>query len=81
MEEKLSKFVGMVESRMLDEAPAYVLRLEKLFYKSHSGDEVVFTPVLMLAKVFPRQSTEGEQIREVFGLEKVEAQRDYFTVY
>lgn len=81
MEEILSRFVDMVEIRVLDEAPFYVLRLGRLFYKNHSGDEVIFTPVLMLARVFPRESVEGEKIRDVYGLEKVEAQRDCFTTF
>lgn len=79
MEEKLSKYVGMVESREIDEAPAYLLRLGRLFYKEHRGDEIVFTPIMMLAKVFSRESAEGEKIMDFFGLEKVISQRDYFT--
>lgn len=80
MEEKLSKFVDMVEIRKLEEAPFYMLRLGRLFYKEHRGDEVIFTPVLMLAKVFQRQSVEGEKVRDAFCLEKVEAEQvGYFS--
>lgn len=79
MEEKISKYVGMVESREIDEAPSYLLRFGRLFYKDHRGDEIIFTPIMMLAKVFSRESAEGKKIRDFFGLEKVISQRDYFT--
>lgn len=79
MEEKLSQFVDMVERREVDEAPFYLLRLGRLYYRERRGDEVVFTPLSMWAKVFPKGSREGEKIRDVFGLEKVIAQSDYFT--
>lgn len=80
MEEKLSKFVDLVEHREIDEAPFYSLQLGRLYYRDHRGDEVIFTPLSMWAKVFPKGSREGEKIREVFGLEKVVAQQvGYFN--
>lgn len=75
MEEKLSKFVGIVESREIDEAPFYLLQLGRLYYREHQGDVVIFTPLSMWAKVFPKGSREGEKIRDIFGLEKVIAQQ------
>ena len=71
MEEKLSKFVDLIELRTLEEATAYLLCSGRLYYKAHKGDDVIFTTVKMWAKVFPRDSNEGMRIQEAFGLDKI----------